>query len=99
MPSNEIKNLTEEDVEARFKEEHLVIAGRANIATMRFLKERITVIEKAVLKKAKLREEYIKLLTVPGIGKILVNCFAHAVSHNGLDKVHRCCLPWALRLK
>jgi len=72
MPSNEIKNLTEEDVEAMFKEEHLVIAGRANIATMRFLKERITVIEKAVLKKAKLREEYIKLLTVPGIGKILV---------------------------
>jgi len=71
MPSNEIKNLKEEDVEVMFKEEHLVLAGKANIATMRFLKERITEIEKAVLKKAKLRKEYLKLLTVVGIGKIL----------------------------
>ena len=54
-----------------FKEKHLTIAGRANMATMCFLKERITEIEKAVLKKAKLWEEYHKLLTVPGIGKIL----------------------------
>jgi transposase len=54
-----------------FTEEHLIIAGKANIATMRFLKERIIEMEKAVLKKAKLRDEYSNLLTVPGIGKIL----------------------------
>ena len=42
-----------------------------DIATMHFLKGRITEIEKAVLKRAKLRDEYSNLLTVPGIGKIL----------------------------
>ena len=71
MPSNEIKKLTEDDVEGMFKEEHLALAGQANIATMHFLKGRITEIEKAVLKRAKLRDEYSNLLTVPGIGKIL----------------------------
>lgn len=71
MSSNDIKKLTEDDVEEMFKEEHLTLAGKANIATMHFLKERIVEIEKAVLKKAKLRDEYHNLLTVPGIGKIL----------------------------
>jgi transposase len=71
MPSNDIKNVSEEDVKDMFKEEYLVLAGQANIATMHFLKERITEIEKAVLIQAKLREEYRKLLTVSGIGKIL----------------------------
>ncbi len=71
MPSNDIKKLTEDDVEEIFKEEHLALAGKVNIATMHFLKERITEIEKMILKKAKLRDEYNNLLTVPGIGKIL----------------------------
>jgi transposase len=71
MPSNDIMNVNEEDVKDMFKEEHLVLAGQANITTMHFLKERITEIEKAVLRQAKLREEYRKLLTVSGIGKIL----------------------------
>jgi transposase len=71
MPGNEIKGLKEEDLKKLFKEEHLVLAGKANIATMHFLKERITEIEKTVLKKVKLRKEYINLLTVPGIGEIL----------------------------
>jgi transposase len=48
-----------------------VIAGKANIATMRFLMEKIEEIEKAVLRKAKLKNSYKNLLTVPGIGKIL----------------------------
>lgn len=71
MPSNEIKGLKVEDLEDIFKEEHLILAGRANIATMHFLDERIKEIEKAVLRKAKIRKEYMKLLTVAGIGKIL----------------------------
>jgi transposase len=71
MSSNDIKKVSEEDVKDMFKEEHLVLAGQANIATMQFLKERITEIEKAVLRQAKLKEEYRKLLTVSGIGKIL----------------------------
>jgi transposase len=71
MPSNDIKKVKDEDVKEMFKEEHLVLAGQANIATMHFLKERITAIERAVLKRVKLKEEYQNLLTVPGIGKIL----------------------------
>lgn len=71
IPSNDIKKLSEEDVDGMFKEEHLVMAGQANLATMHFLKERITALEKMVLKRAKLKGEYHNLLTVPGIGKIL----------------------------
>ncbi len=71
IPSNDIRKLSEEDVDGMFKEEHLVMAGQASIATMHFLKERITAIEKMVLKRAKLKGEYHNLLTVPGIGKIL----------------------------
>jgi transposase len=71
MSSNEIKNLEEQDVKDLFQEDHLVMAGKANIATMRFLIEKIEEIEKAVLRKAKLKNEYRNLLTVPGIGKIL----------------------------
>lgn len=71
ISSNEIKRLKEEDVENLFQEEYLIIAGKANIATIRFLTERIKEIEKAVLKKAKLKDEYKNLLTAPGIGTIL----------------------------
>ncbi len=52
-------------------DERLVLMGQTNICTIRFLTERIHEIEKAVLAEAKLKTEYEKLLTVPGIGKIL----------------------------
>jgi len=71
MSSNDIKKMREEDVKGMLKEEHLILAGRANIATMRFLMERIKEIEKAVLKIATLKDEYKKLQTAPGIGTIL----------------------------
>jgi len=71
ISSNEVKRLFEEDVEKLFQQEHLILAGKAHIATIRFLKEKITGIEKAILKKAVLRDEYSNLLTVPGVGKIL----------------------------
>ncbi len=71
IATNEIKKLKEEDVEDILKEKHLVLAGKANIGVIRYLKEKITEIEKAVMEVATLRAEYEKLLTVPGIGKIL----------------------------
>lgn len=71
MPGNEIKKLYEQDVEDILEKEHLILSGKANIATMRFLMERIKEIEKAVLKVANLKDEYKKLLTAPGIGTIL----------------------------
>jgi len=71
MNGDEVEKLREEEVEKIFNEKHLVLSGKANIAAIRFLLERIREIEKAVLQVAKLKGEYKKLLTVPGIGKIL----------------------------
>ncbi len=71
IASNEIKKIKTEDVEHLLEEDHLVLSGKANISAIRFLAEQIQKIEKAVLEKAKVRKEYQKLLTVPGIGKIL----------------------------
>ena len=71
MSNNDIKKLLEDDVEGLFREEHLILSGKANIALIRYLKKWIDNIEKAVLKVARLRKQYRKLLTVPGIGKIL----------------------------
>ena len=68
---NEINKLTEEDMELIFQKEHLILSGKASIATIIFLRARIQEIEKAVHKVAKLRSEYKLLMTVPGIGKIL----------------------------
>jgi transposase len=71
MNGDEVEKLREEEVEKIFSEKHLVLSGKANIAAIQFLLERIREIEKAVLQVAKLKGEYKKLLTVPGIGKIL----------------------------
>jgi transposase len=71
MNNHEIVKLREEDVKRIFGEKHLILSGRANIATIRFLLERIQEVEKAILQIARLKREYKKLLTVPGVGKIL----------------------------
>ena len=68
---DEIKKLTEVDVEDIFQQEHLVQSGKASIATINFLGVRITQIEKTLHKSAKLKSEHKKLMTVPGIWKIL----------------------------
>jgi transposase len=68
---DEIKKLTEVNVEDMFQQEHLVQSGKASIATINFLGVRITQIEKTLHKSAKLKSEYKKLMTVPGIWKIL----------------------------
>ena len=71
IPSNEIKKMTEEDVEGLVKGKHLVMLGQANIGAMRFLKGKIDEMEKTILKEVKLRKDYKILLTAPGIGPIL----------------------------
>ena len=54
-----------------FNDNRLVLMGQTNIESIRFLTKQIREIEKVVLKEAILRPEYEKLLTVPGIGKVL----------------------------
>ena len=71
MNVNTIKKLTEEDMEQIFQQEHLVLSSKASIATITFLSGRIQQLEKVLHKGAKLKDEYKKLMTVPGIHKIL----------------------------
>jgi len=71
ISGNSIRKLEPEEVKGFFKDERLILMGQTNISAIRFLDSQISEIEKAVLKEAKLRPEYERLQTVPGIGKIL----------------------------
>lgn len=71
ISSNNICKLHPEEVTQFFSDERLILMGQTNIASIRFLKTQIREIEKVVLKEAKLKPEYEKLQTVPGIGIIL----------------------------
>ena len=71
ISSNNIQKLHAEEVNQFFEDDRLVLMGRTNIDSIRFLTKQIRDIESAVLKEVKLSPEYKKLLTVPGIGKIL----------------------------
>ncbi len=71
MSCNAIKRLDGEAPEILFDSPYLVLAARNNIEVIHFLKERIKLIEKAVMSHIKLRDEFKYLLTVPGIGDIL----------------------------
>ena len=50
MNGNAVKKLEEDDVEQLFRDEHLVIAGKASIATILFLTEKIKELEKTIIK-------------------------------------------------
>lgn len=71
ISSNQIKKLWPAEVAKIFEDQHLVLMGQTNIETIQFLTKQIHQIENRVLVEAKLKPEYEKLLTVPGIGKIL----------------------------
>jgi transposase len=71
MSCNNIKGLQEDYIEELLDEDYLILAGQTNISVVRFLTEKIRRLERAVLKRIKLRPAYERLLTVPGIGKIL----------------------------
>ena len=71
MSSREIKRLTGDESEHLFNDPCLLLAARNNISIMKFLKEKIRLIEQSVLARVKLRKEFAPLLTLPGVGKIL----------------------------
>ncbi len=71
ISSNKIQKLWSNEVAQFFDDTRLVLMGQTNIETIRFLTQQIRRIEKVVLEAVKLKPEYEKLLTVPGIGKIL----------------------------
>jgi len=71
ISSNKIQQLWPAGVKQFFQDERLILMGQTNISAIRFLTKQIKEIERMVLGEIKLKPEYEKLLTVPGIGKIL----------------------------
>ena len=71
ISSNQIKKMKESDVDDLIDQGFLNLSAKANIASLNFLTNRINIIEKSILAIAKKKEEYNRLLTVPGIGKSL----------------------------
>jgi len=54
-----------------FSDPNLVFTAKRNIATIRFIDRIVGEIEREVASQIKLRKEFIKLLSTPGIGNIL----------------------------
>ena len=71
ITSNDIRNLTVEDLAEWLDDEYLVFTAQASLDTINFLKQRIKSLEKAILKKVRLEPGFGHLLTVPGIGNTL----------------------------
>jgi hypothetical protein len=71
ISSNEVKRLTEASISAVYDNEDLALALTTTINVIEALTEQTLVLERAVLKKARLRDEFEPLLSVWGIGKIL----------------------------
>jgi transposase len=69
---NEVKRLREDRITPLLGEsEDLALAGRVSKETIDYLTYQIHEIEKVVVKRIQVKEEYRSLLTIYGIGKIL----------------------------
>jgi transposase len=71
ISSGEVKKLTEERIGELYDNEDLGLALTTTVKVIEALTEQTRCLEKAVLKKARLRDEFKLLLTVWGIGNIL----------------------------
>ena len=71
ISSNEVKHLSAAQIDELYENEHLGLAVKATVKVIEALSEQTRVLEHAVLKKARLREEFKLVLTVWGIGEIL----------------------------
>ena len=71
LSGDAIKRLEIDDVALLLPCEDHALALSCNLSVLQQCQEQITIIEKSVLKRARLRPEFQSLLTVPGIGRIL----------------------------
>ena len=76
MPGSEIKKLEDDEMNKLFDNEHLALSAKVNIAAMNNLKWQIYEIQNTLLKAVKIKPQFEKLLTVPGIGNILAMMIA-----------------------
>ena len=68
---DQIKRFRDDFIEKLFSDAHLLFTAKRNIATIRFLDRIVGEIEQEVVSQIKIKKEFIKLLTTPGIGNIL----------------------------
>jgi len=71
LTNNKINTMELEAIDELLNEDYLVLMGTTNIEVIRYLSEKIKLLENAALKRIKLKNSYKNLLMVPGIGKIL----------------------------
>lgn len=71
ISANRVKRLTPEAVDDTFEDSNVALAVKSNVKVLDCLLEQIVVLEKVTHGQVRLRKSYKKLLTVPGIGKIL----------------------------
>jgi transposase len=71
MKSEEVKKLTGPDVKILFPDTEMRVAVAASVGLIAHLQNEIKEIEAMITRKLKVRKEFTKLLTMPGIGQIL----------------------------
>ncbi len=71
LSSYKIKKLDDEQAEKLINDPNITLSLKSNLNVIKCLQSTILDIETAVLKQSKIREEFKKLLTVSGIGRIL----------------------------
>ena len=68
---NELKRINLEYIDALIRNEHLNLSAKTNIVVSQHLESQIKLLEKKILADTIGKPYYLKLLTVPGIGKVL----------------------------
>ena len=71
MKSEDVKKITDQEVKRLFPDREMQTMVLASVSLIRHLEYQISTIENMITKKLKVRKEFTKLMTVPGIGKIL----------------------------
>ncbi len=81
MKSEDVKKLEAPEVKRFFPDKEMQTAVLASVGLIRHLEVEISEIERMITKKLKIRKEFAKLMTVPGIGKILTLTIMLEVGH------------------
>ena len=71
MKSEDVKKITDAEVKRFFPDREMQTMVLSSVGLIRHLQVEISAIENMITKKLKVRKEFAKLMTVPGIGKIL----------------------------
>jgi len=71
VKSDDIKKLEDHEVKRLFRDQEMRTAVLASLGLIRHLQTEIDTIEDMIVKKVKVKKEFAKLITLPGIGTIL----------------------------